>query len=271
MKNSLFGRVVIAGGSSLLAFNWALLMRYRFDVHLLLHRRSVKIQDVSSHQADFVSMSALRSLVEKINPSVIVNAAALTDVDECEREAEKAYAINVKLAKDLANLSNEVGADFIQISTDQVFDGEKQLYTELDVPSPINRYGLTKWQGEKEVLSCKEDALVLRTNFFGWGPPHRHSLSDWILDEIDHGKIIDAYADSFFSPIYTRSFVKTAHKLIQEGARGIFNVVGNERLSKYEFALKVCDTFSLDKRLVKRGCLKRAITEIPEKAQRPLA
>ena len=225
---------------------------------------------MSSHQADFSSMMALRSLLDKINPSLIVNAAALTDVDECEREAEKAYAINVKLAKDLANLSNEVGADFIQISTDQVFDGEKQLYTELDVPSPINRYGLTKWQGEKEVLSCKEDALVLRTNFFGWGPPHRHSLSDWILDEIDHGKIIDAYADSFFTPIYTRSFVKTAHKLIQEGARGIFNVVGNERLSKYEFALKVCDTFSLDKRLVKRGSLNRAINEIPEKAQRPL-
>ena len=171
MKNSSFGRVVIAGGSSLLAFNWALVMRYRFDVHLLLHRRSVKIQDVYSHQADFTSMVALRQLFDKINPSVIVNAAALTDVDECEREAEKAYDINVKLAKHLAILSNEVGADFIQISTDQVFDGEKRLYTELDVPNPINKYGLTKWLGEKEVLCCKEDALVLRTNFFGWGPP----------------------------------------------------------------------------------------------------
>ena len=104
-----------------------------------------------------------------------MNAAALTDVDECEREAEKAYEINVKLAKDLAILSNEVGADFIQISTDQVFDGEKRFYTELDVPSPINKYGLTKWHGEQEVLRCKEDALVLRTNFLV-GPSSAFSI-----------------------------------------------------------------------------------------------
>ena len=270
MKDSLFERVVIAGGSGLLAFNWALLMRYRFDVHLLLHRRSVKIEGVSSHQADFSSITALRSLLDKINPSLIVNAAALTDVDECERETEKAYAINVKLAKNLANLSNEVGAGFIQISTDQLFDGEKRFYTEIDAPCPINQYGLTKWQGEKEVLICKEDALVLRTNFFGWGPPYRHSLSDWILNEIHNGKTIDAYTDSFFTPIYTLSLVKTAHKLIKGGACGIFNVVGNERLSKYEFALKVCDTFNMDKTLVKRGSLIRAMKETPKKAQRPL-
>ena len=85
MSTNLSQRLLITGGSGLLAVNWAYKMRHRFDVHLLLHKRQINIEGVQCHLLDWHFLSELRKIIEKINPSIIINAVALTDVDNCEK------------------------------------------------------------------------------------------------------------------------------------------------------------------------------------------
>ena len=126
-------------------------MRHRFDVHLLLHKRQINIEGVQCHLLDWHFLSELRKIIEKINPSIIINAVALTDVDNCEKYRGEAHKTNVEIARDLAILSCDLDAKFIQISTDQLFDGKGTFYSEIEEPNPLNEYGLTKWRAEEAV------------------------------------------------------------------------------------------------------------------------
>lgn len=263
-------RLVVSGGSGLLALNWALQMRNSWDVHLLLHRRQVSLDKTSCHLVDLSNLDSAVLALKKINPDLVINAAALTDVDLCQTNQRLGFISNVDVAVNLATAAHELGVKFIQISTDQLFDGERSHYTEEDLPTPLNQYALTKLKAEKGVMLQNPAALVLRTNFFGWGPPYKRSFSDWILDGLREGKVLNMYRDVFFTPIYIENLIKLAHELAAIEKSGIFNIVGDNRLSKYEFALLLCDKFGLDSMLINPINLANSKSASVGKALRPL-
>ena len=118
------------------------------------------------------------------------------------KNTEEAHKTNVEIARDLAILSCDLDAKFIQISTDQLFDGKGTFYSEIEEPNPLNEYGLTKWRAEEAVSHEQKNSLILRTNFFGWGPPYRRSLSDWVIDELSKGNTISAFNDVFYTDLH---------------------------------------------------------------------
>ena len=263
-------RVAIVGGSGLLGLNWALRMRDQCDIHLLLNKRDITLDRVTKYYADFSSASALQKLVQEIDPHILINAAALTDVDKCQSAVSVARRVNVNLACDLAIIASNLACKLIHISTDQLFDGKSGPYGESDKVNPMNHYGFTKCMAENLILQNNNQALILRTNFFGWGSPYRRSFSDWIIDALKSNETLEMYADNLFTPVYVGRLIAVAHALADLSKSGIYNVASNRTISKYDFALMICNTFSLNHNLVLESSLRSVLECDQSKAPRPL-
>ena len=257
--------LLITGGSGLLGLNWAVAMRERFSVVLGLHQRSISLAAVQSELIDLTSVDKLASQLEGARIASVVHAAGLTSVEQCELNPERAWYVNVDIAENVARACAKVDIPLVYISSDHLFSGKESMSTENASPSPVNVYGKTKAEAETRVLSAHSKTLVIRTNFYGWGTGYRGSFSDRIIDALRRHQPITLFGDVYYTPIFIRELVQIVHELVDRRVTGVFNVVGNERLSKYEFGIHVADIFDLDARLIRRGTL----SEVPELVRRP--
>jgi dTDP-4-dehydrorhamnose reductase len=169
-------------------------------------------------------------------PEVVINCAAWTDVDGCERDRERAYAVNGRGPENLANASRESGSLLITISTDYVFDGKKTgFYTQRDDPSPQSIYGMSKLDGERRVQQACARAILVRTGFV-FGPGGTNFLST-IVSRARRGDKLKAIRDSFGTPTYAWDLGVRLRELAQRDLPGIFHVVNaGDGVSYAEFA-----------------------------------
>lgn len=239
-------RVLITGGSGLLALNWALAMRNCCEITLGLHSRKISLAGTKAKKINLESVDRLSRQLQEIDCQVVIHAAGLANVEQCESAPACAQYINVTLASNVAHACSKLGIQLVHISTDHLFSGRERLLTEEWPISPINVYGKTKAEAEFRVQEIYPKALVIRTNFYGWGASYRHSFSDTILKNLQLGREIMLFQDVFFTPILIENLAKAVHQLIDLKVSGIFNVVGNDRLSKYEFGCSIAKKFELD-------------------------
>jgi len=243
-------RILITGGSGLLAINWAMNRRDTDEVHCLMNHRIVKIDGVTSHHADLLKISETKKLFDYIAPDLVINTAGLTNVDECERDAEKSYTANFKITENIAKICHDLRVKLVHISTDHLFDGKDALATEKKTVSPLNNYAKHKYEAELAVSQYCPNSLIIRTTFFGWGTYYRRSFSDHILDTLDNKGDLYMFDDVFFTPLSTRRLICLAHKMIDHGQNGIVNICGGERISKYKFSVKLANAFGYDGDLI---------------------
>ena len=145
-------KVLITGGSGLLAVNWALSTRSNYDVTLLLHHRKISLPGVDT---DIVSLSSLDEclyVLAKHQPNIVIHTAGLANVEECEFNPDLAQKVNVDLAKNIAIACSNQGIKLVHISTDHLFSGNQELTSEEAKTSPVNSYAKTKFLGEQQVL-----------------------------------------------------------------------------------------------------------------------
>lgn len=243
-------KVLITGGSGLLAVNWALSTLDNYAVTLLLHHKKISLSGVDTEIASLDSLDECLSVLTKHQPDIVIHTVGLTNVEECESNPNLAQAVNVDLAKNIAIACSNQGVKLVHISTDHLFLGDQEFSTEERVANPVNNYAKSKLLGEQEVLENCKDALVIRTNFYGWGTKYRQSFSDFILNKLKNNEQVDLFSDVFFTPILIDELSKRTHQLIDVGAIGVFNVVSSERISKYEFGIKLANCFNLDVSLI---------------------
>ena len=246
-------KILITGGSGLLSLNWAYHIRDLHEVTLALHTRKIRMPGVNTAQVDLTSRDALTETVARISPDIVIHAAGLTSVDDCEQNPQLAQLVNSTLAGNVASSCKVNNKKLVHISTDHLFHGDEPRLTEDALPAPVNVYAQTKLSAETEVRDLAPDALIIRTNFFGWGPAYRRSFSDWIIDSLQQGKAITLFDDVHFSPILIDTAVDIVHGLLDKKATGIFNVVSDERLSKYDFAMLLAQEFNFPSDQVIRG------------------
>ncbi|MEE8059467.1 MAG: SDR family oxidoreductase [Pseudomonadales bacterium] len=259
-------KVLIAGGSGFLAVNWALAICEHSEVGLLTHNHPVNLPSITATKLGLEDTGPLLAWVNAWRPTVIVNAAGMTNVDQCELNPENAYIANVVVASNLAKAAKHVSAKLVHISTDHLFNGRQAMLDVDAEPQPLNEYARSKLAGETAVLEVNPDAIVVRTNFYGWGTPLRESISDWVIGSLRAGKPITAFDDEFFTTIFIKHLVAVANSLVTHGANGILHISGNERISKFDFALALAEAFDLDGSLIKRAKVEKA----DFKAPRPL-
>ena len=243
-------RLFITGGSSLLALNWAVAVRDRYTVILGQHNRVTRLAGVQTRPMNLESAASAVSLLEDIQPNAVVHTAGITSVEKCESDTMLADHINVDIAENVAKACAALGVPMVHISTDHLFSGDHAFVDERAQVLPVNAYAKSKAKAEVRVLQAWPEALIVRTNFFGWGPSYRQSFSDAIINSLRAGQPMHMFQDVHFTPIIATELAQAAHDLIDTKAAGIFNVVGDDRISKYEFGLMVARQFNLDLRLI---------------------
>ena len=243
-------RLLITGGSGLLALNWACALRDTWDVTLGTHQHSVDLVGVRVTPMTLDDPALLRAQFEKISPDLVVHSAGLASVDKCELFPALAHQANIEIAKNVAQAAAMHGAALVHVSTDHLFSGRQSLCTEAEQPEPVNHYGRTKALAETIVMQANPATLVGRTNFFGWGHATRQSFTDWLIYNLRADKELSLFDNVFFTPILADALALAAHELVERGASGVFNLVGDQRLSKYEFARILADHFSLPQHLL---------------------
>lgn len=246
-------RILITGGSGLLAVNWAVAVRSRFDVTLGLHQRSVSLALVRTAKINLESVDCLHAQMQEIVPDLVVHTAGLTSVERCESEPELARQVNVAAADNVAQACARLGVALVHVSTDHLFSGNQSMLDETAPVAPVNVYGRTKAEAEQRVIESCPSALVIRTNFYGWGTSYRRSFSDVVIDGLRSGAGVTLFKDVHYTPILARTLVDAVHDLVELKAAGVFNVVGDERVSKLDFGYRVAHEFGLDRELIAKG------------------
>lgn len=258
-------KLLFTGGSGLLALNWALATRDQYAVTLGMHKRKVALCGVETKPLCLDSVDAIVQSLQKLKPDMLVHTAGMTNVEECEANPDMARYINVSLAVNVARACALVRIPLVHISTDHLFAGDEAYVKETQPVAPQNIYARTKGEAEAQVLEACPQALVVRTNFYGWGPSYRQSFSDVIINTLRQGRLLTLFQDVYFTPILTEILAQVTHELVKQGVSGIFHVVGDERISKYKFGIKIAEKFSLDFRLIKSGFL----ADHPDLVRRP--
>lgn len=249
MKNVLF-----FGGSSLLATIWANYWKERYNIFLTQHQQSIEVVGVNLIQIQEISEAKLKTILSLYKIDLLINCVGLTSVEQCEANPTKANYLNTEVPSILAKICFEHKVSFIHISTDHLFDGLDELKLESDIPNPLNQYAITKLQGDQNVIKNNPDSLIIRTNFFGLGPKHKPSFSDIITSALVRKQTIKLFTDVFFTPIHVHELANIVFELLNKN--GIYNVVSNERISKYDFGLLIAESLNLPKSLILQGSIK---------------
>lgn len=242
----------LTGGSGLLGVNILLHKTLEFRFSAVSHKRQLSLPNLKLTKMDLGSLKSIEEGLRIYAPKVVIHTAGMTNVDSCNDEPNAANFINGILPANLAKICSDLDIKFVHISTDHLFDGTESYISENVVPKPLNAYGYSKALGEEGVLKNNQDALIVRTNFFAWGPSYRMSFSDFIYNNLVSRKVICLAEDVFYTPILAQNLITSIFHLINKGASGIYNIVGSERLSKYEFGMKMADIFLLDTNLIKK-------------------
>ena len=255
--------VLITGGSGLLALNWALAIRGSYSVTLGLHKRAKSPAGIATRQINLESVDHLAHTFRSLQPQIVIHTAGLTNVEECEANPGLAQHVNVDLSANVAHACAQLGLPLVHVSTDHLFSGDASLLDEAHPVAPRNVYGRTKAEAEIRVLQACPQSLVIRTNFFGWGPSYRRSFSDVVIDALRSGNELTLFEDVFYTPILIETAVLAVFDLVNLKASGTFHVVGDERISKFKFGIKVAEEFNLDRRFIKPGLLAQQVSLTP--------
>ena len=252
MKNILF-----FGGSSLLATVWANYWKERYNIFLTQHQQSIQVVGVKLIQIQKISETKLKTIILSHDIDLLINCVGLTSVEQCQLNPTKANYLNAEVPSILAKICFEQKVDFIQISTDHLFEGIEAMKSELDIPKPLNQYAYTKLKGEQNSINNNSKALIIRTNFFGVGPNYKPSFSDIITSALKCNQKIKLFNDVFFTPIHIHELADIVLELLKENKKGIYNVVSNERISKYDFGILIAESLNLPKSLILQGSISK--------------
>lgn len=201
---------------------------------------------------DLTDRAATARLLNSSNPEIVINLAALTDVDRCESHPQEAYRANVLTVENVAAWVRTAGAGchLVQISSDQVYNGEGP-HAEHQA-SPSNYYALSKYAGELAALSV--GATVLRTNLFGRSLVSTQcSLSDWLALELQARKPIVVFEDVLFSPLCMVTLCEMIERSARARLGGVYNLGSHNGMSKADFAFAFAHELDLPTETLRRG------------------
>ncbi|GAK51709.1 putative dTDP-4-dehydrorhamnose reductase [Candidatus Moduliflexus flocculans] len=215
---------------------------------------------------DIQDKHAIRQFIQRVKPSIIWHAAALANVDWCETHRDECWAVNVSGTQNIVLAAKEVGAKLIFFSSDYIFDGKHGPYDEDSLPSPINLYGEAKLEAEQVICRELTDYLIIRVTVVYGKESQNKNFVIRLLQTLQQGKIIQVPIDQVGNPTYVDNLADAALELVCRKQRGIFNVAGSERMTRYAFACLAAQIFGLDSTKI----IPVSTDELHQNARRPL-
>ncbi len=262
MSNS---RVLITGATGLLGQKVVEVFRRESEFELFPCDLSDGAEGYFS--LDITDKQKVIESVKKLAPSVIINAAAFTDVDRAEIERELAYKVNASAVDYLAEAAALFGSKLVHISTDYVFNGQKGNYDEHSTPDPISYYGKSKLAGENLLRARLRDFAILRTQvLYGYGKGVKRNFVLWVVEKLSRRERFFVVTDQIGNPTLADELAVAVLKVVQRDARGLYNVSGFQTLSRFEFAEQVAEVFGFEPSMMSPSTTDR----LGQKARRPM-
>ncbi len=257
-------KILITGSNGLLGQKLVANLIKRKDIQLIATsigvNRLIKKDGYIYESLDITNKTEVEKIFTKYNPAVVINTAAMTNVDACETKRDECWALNVTAVQNMVGvMENEKWKTenekplLIHLSTDFIFDGEKGTeYLETDKPNPQSYYALSKFESEKVLQNSTINWAIARTIII-YGIVANMSRSNivlWAKDTLTKGQKINVVDDQFRSPTLAEDLADGCISIADKGARGIYHLSGKETMSILELVYKVADFWKLDKSLV---------------------
>ena len=248
MSDNHKGRLLITGASGLLGSKLQKIAEGKFNLILLHNTRPLS---PNSLELDITNQKEVTKLFNDLRPEIVIHTASETNVDKCELQKEHAWKTNVEGTCNIARACKEIDAKLAYISTDYVFDGEKGNYKEEDKPNPISYYGITKLEGENQVIQNCNDHVILRTSvIYGWHQ-WKQNFATWVINQLRQNKEITVVDDHYNTPTLADNLAEMTIEALQSDLHGLYHASGIEKISRYDFAIQIAGTFRLNPNLVK--------------------
>lgn len=221
----------------------------------------------SYHELDVTDGPHVNLFINRERPDIIIHAAAMTQVDECETNKIDCWNINVTATRFLIDAAQEIKCRFIYISTDFVFDGLHGPYTEDAQPNPVNYYGSSKWGAEKAVEESGLSWAIIRTVLVTGNPLNgtRYNIVTWVKEKLQNGERVRMVDDQYRTPTFIDDLVHGVMLVIEKNATGIFHISGKDSLTPYAIALETARLLQLDESLIQKA----ASADFPDAPVRP--
>jgi dTDP-4-dehydrorhamnose reductase len=262
-------KILVTGSNGLLGQKLVYKLKTNKNVSLIAtargENRLIDKQGYVYEQLDITNFENVKAVFEKHRPDVVINTAAMTNVDACETQREEAWLMNatsvehqVRVLENLSQMdafgkTNSYDPHFIHLSTDFIFDGTHGPLTEEEKPNPLSYYAETKLEAEKIVMASKLKWAIARTVLV-YGIVDNMSRSNivlWVKQNLEQGKTINVVDDQFRTPTLAEDLADGCILIAEKGAEGIFNISGKDFYSILELARVVADYYKLDKSLIK--------------------
>ena len=256
-------RILITGAFGQLGHSLQSVLSKKSNYELICTGRKIK-KGQGGIPLDIRNQVALKELINTTAPDILINLAAMTNVDACELNPKLAGEINVA---GLEHICDSFKGKIIHLSTDYVFDGTSGPYKEDDPLNPISIYGKTKLASEHILLEKDIKNLVIRGNvLYDYSPHTSASFLNWVVSSLKGNQEIKVVEDQFNNPTWTRSMSDIIELSIENDLEGIIHWGDSVHISRFEFAKLIAKKFSLNESLIKPVLT----SELNQPARRPL-
>lgn len=254
-------KVAVFGSSGMLGFAVCeSLVRRGFTICAYSNKSMVSISgNVKSKPLPFSDDDQITRELFDQWPDAVINCAAISSPDEVNKSPVHAQEINVEGAYRLASIASHIGARFIQVSTDMVFDGSKSPYRSTDMPNPLSVYGIQKLDAEKKVLSVTdENLIVLRATLLnGNSPMGKRSPHEKILQSLARGQKLTLFDDEIRQPCSVENLADVMVELLERpNLNGLFHWAGSEEISRFDLGLLILKRFGINPDQIIQGKMK---------------
>lgn len=264
-------KILVTGSNGLLGQKLSELLEKDTDVELIAtaaRSSALPIRSGKFDLMDITNIDSVNHVVDQYKPDVIINTAAMTQVDQCETQREACWKSNVDAVVNLVEASRRNNVHLVHLSTDFIFDGTQEMLDETAIPNPVNYYGESKLAGENVVIQSNISWCIIRTVLvFGVTQDlSRSNIVLWVKKNLEQGKTIQVVTDQWRTPTLAEDLAMGCYLAAKKKANGIYNISGKEYLSAYDIAIRTADFFKLDKSLIKAT----DSTVFTQPARRPL-
>jgi len=198
------------------------------------------VEGIECYQVEITDRAGIERVIKRTTPTLVVNTAALADIDRAEQEKELAWRINVTGAENVAGSCASIGARHVFFSSDAVFDGEVGPYREEDLPNPVNEYGKTKAAAENAVLGCCPAAVVLRISLVLGFPIHTgNSFLVNLQEKFNARKVINCPKDEIRTPIDVHTLCDCLLELAGTPYQGLLHIGCTESIDRYSLTTRL--------------------------------
>lgn len=247
-------RVLLTGSNGLLGQAVTSIFSRESDIELIqtsAEEKSYLDYGYPYKTLDITVKEDVKKIIEFYEPEIVINCAAYTNVDKCETEREFSWKINVDGVKNLIIAARRSDSKIIHFSTDYIFDGKNGPYSEVSVPNPISFYGREKLASENAIVTSDVKYTVIRTLvLYGIGNNVKPNFALWMLEELRNNRPVNIVTDQISNVTMIDDLAFGTLKIVEKGCTGIYNIAGSDILSRFDFAMKMCEVFNLNKELV---------------------